>query len=94
MKISYGPLWKTLIDKHMTKSSLREAAELSRTTITKMGKDEPVSLEIVLRIAEALGTREISDILELVDEKPQVTVAGESKGMSTRMHSQVTDGMV
>lgn len=68
MKVSYGPLWKTLIDKKMTKLELREAANLSKGTITKMGKDEPVGLEIVLRIATALGTREISDIVELVEE--------------------------
>ena len=68
MKVSYGPLWKTLIDKKMTKGELREAAQLSRGTITKMGKDEPVGLEIVLKIASALSTREISDIVELVEE--------------------------
>lgn len=68
MKVSYGPLWKTLIDKKMTKLELREAANLSKGTITKMGKDEPVNLDIVLRIATALGTHEISDIVELVEE--------------------------
>ena len=68
-KVSYGPLWKTLIDKHMTRTELREAAELSRGTITKMGKDEPVGLEIVLKIATALDTVSINDILEIVDEE-------------------------
>ena len=68
MKVSYGPLWKTLIDKKMTQGELREAAQLSRGTITKMGKDEPFGLEIVLKIATVLGTREISDIVELVKE--------------------------
>ena len=66
-KVSYGPLWKTLIDKHMSKTDIREAAQLSRGTITKMGKDEPVGLEIILRIATALETKEISDIVEIVD---------------------------
>ena len=68
MKVSDGPLWKTLIDKKMTQGELREAAQLSRGTITKMGKDEPFGLEIVLKIATVLGTREISDIVELVKE--------------------------
>ena len=67
MKVSYGPLWKTLIDKKWTKLELREAANLSKGTITKMGKDEPVGLEIILRIATALETKEISDIVEIVD---------------------------
>ena len=61
MKVSYGPLWKTLLDKKMTKLELREVANLSKGTSTKMGKNESVGLEIVLRIAAALDTREISD---------------------------------
>ena len=69
MKVSYGPLWKTLIDKRMTKLELRKAANLSKGTITKMGKDEPVGLEIILRIATALGTKNIWDIVEIVDEE-------------------------
>ena len=69
MKVSYGPLWKTLVDKKMTKLELREAAQLSKGTITKMGKDEPVGLDIVLKVAEALETVSINDILELVDEE-------------------------
>ncbi len=46
MKVSYDHLWKTLIDKHMSKTDLRESAEFSRGTITKMGKDEPVGLRL------------------------------------------------
>lgn len=68
MNVSYGPLWKTLIDKKMTKLELREAANLSKGTITKMGKDEPVGLEIVLKIATALNTVNITDIVEIVEE--------------------------
>lgn len=66
-KISYNPLWKTLIDRKMTKSALRDAAQLSKATITRMGKDEPVGLEIVLRIAQALDCP-IYDIVEIVEE--------------------------
>lgn len=67
MRISYDPLWKTLIDKRMTKSSLREAASLSKGTITKMGKDEPVGLEIILRICETLKCA-IYDVVEVKEE--------------------------
>ena len=67
-KVTYDPLWKTLRAKGMNKGDLQEAAHLSKGTITKMGKDEPVNLDIVLRIATALGTHEISDIVELVEE--------------------------
>lgn len=64
-KLSYGPLWKTLIDKHMNKGDLQKAALLSRGTITKMGKDEPVGLEIVLRICNALNCA-VYDVVEVV----------------------------
>ena len=66
LKLSYDPLWKTLIDKKMSKGQLREAAQLSRTTITKMGKDESVTLDVILRIATVLNCP-ISDIVEIVD---------------------------
>lgn len=67
-KVSYGSLWKTLLDKHMTKTELREKAQLSRGTVTKMGKDEPVGLEIILKIATALDTVSIADIIEIVED--------------------------
>lgn len=68
MKISYNPLWKTLIDRKMTKSALRESAQLSKTTIAKMGKDESVTLDILLRVATALKCP-IYDIVEFVEEE-------------------------
>lgn len=66
-KVSYGPLWKVLIDKHMTKTELRKSAELSRGTITKTGKDEPSGLDIILKIATALDTISVNDIVEIVE---------------------------
>ena len=47
-RLSFNPLRKTLIDHKMSKTDLRDAAQLSKTTITKMGKDESVTLEVVL----------------------------------------------
>ena len=67
LKLSYDPLWKTLIDKKMTKGQLREAAQLSRTTITKMGKDESVTLDVILRICEALKCA-VYDVVEVREE--------------------------
>lgn len=65
-KLSHVPLWKILIDKHMNKGDLQKAAQLSRGTITKMGKDEPVGLEIVLRICNALNCA-VYDVVEVVE---------------------------
>ena len=65
-KISYSPLWKTLIDRKMSKSDLREAAQLSRTTITKMGKDESVTMDVILRICNALNCA-VYDVVDVVE---------------------------
>lgn len=52
MKISYAPLWKLLIDRKMSQADFRKAVHLSPNTLTKMKKDEEVSLSILLRIAD------------------------------------------
>ncbi len=65
MKIQYNRLWKQLIDKKLKKKELKAMASLSNGTMSKLGKDEPVNLSVILRIAEALGC-DINDILEIV----------------------------
>lgn len=64
-KVTFDPLWKTLRNKGLKKGDLQKLAQLSKATITKMGKDEPVGLDIVIRIANALQTSSINDIVEL-----------------------------
>lgn len=54
LKISYKPLWKTLIDKGMRKQDLREKAKISASTIAKLGRDENVTTAVLVRICEAL----------------------------------------
>lgn len=63
--VSYKPLWKTLIDKDMTKQDLRKATGLSSATIAKMGRDETVTTQVLARICGALGCQ-MADILEVV----------------------------
>jgi len=63
MKVNYNKLWKLLIDKQMTKTELRKAADISTTTLAKMGKNEIVSMEIILRICKTLEC-EIEDVVE------------------------------
>ena len=62
--ISYDPLWKKLIDLKLSKSDLTKKTGLSKATVAKMGKEEYVSLEVVVRICNALGC-EIYDVIEL-----------------------------
>ncbi len=65
MKISYNKLWKLLIDKKMSKAELRKAVELSPNTMTKMRKDEEVSMSVLLKIANYLDC-DISDMCEFI----------------------------
>ena len=45
--ISYKPLWKTLIDRNMRQTELREKANFSKPTLAKMNQNEYISLEII-----------------------------------------------
>ena len=67
MAVNYNKLWKLLIDKKMNKSELREAAKTSPNSIAKLGKNEPVSLDVLIRICKVLEC-DIGDIMEIVEE--------------------------
>ena len=62
MKFSYNGLWKVLIDKNMKKKELIAKTGISPTTISKMVRGEAVSLTIIGKICEELGT----DIRDLI----------------------------
>lgn len=63
MKVNYNKLWKMLIDRKMNKTELRKKANISTTTLAKMGRNELVSMEIILKICNVLGC-EIEDVIE------------------------------
>ena len=67
MSVSYNKLWKLLIDHKMNKSDLGKAAKMSPNTIAKLGKNETVSLDILVRICGVLNC-DIGDIVEVVGE--------------------------
>lgn len=67
MAVSYNKLWKLLIDKNMKKKELGEAAGISNSLIAKMGKNENVTVDVLVRICSALNCG-IDDIIELVPE--------------------------
>lgn len=71
MKMSYKKLWKLLIDRDMKKSDLRTQAKISSSSLAKLGKDENVTTDVLLRICEALNCN-LNDIAESVpDEEAQ-----------------------
>lgn len=67
MRISYNKLWKLLIDKEMKKKDLKEKASLSSASVAKLGKNEPVAMDVLLRICTALDC-DISDVMEFIKE--------------------------
>jgi len=64
MRYSYDKLWKLLIDKKMIKKGLMTKASITSSTMAKMGKELPVSLDVLGRICKALNC-DIGDILEI-----------------------------
>lgn len=68
MVVSYKKLWKLLIDHDMKKKDLAKVADISNYTITKMGKGENVTVDILTKICSALHC-DIADIMELVPDE-------------------------
>lgn len=68
MNVSYNNLWKLLIDKRMKKKDLRKITGISTASMAKLGKNEHVTMEILVRICEALNC-DISDIMEIKEAK-------------------------
>ena len=66
MAISYKKLWKLLIDKDMKKCELQQLANVSASSIAKLGKNENVNTDILVKICKALNC-ELSDIMELTE---------------------------
>ena len=67
MIISYKRLWKLLIDRDMNRTQLQKLAHVSSATITKLGKNENVNTDVLLRICKVLKC-DTSDIMEIVSE--------------------------
>ena len=64
MKFNYNGLWKALIDKNMKKKDLVEKTGVSPTTISKMVRGDAVSLTVIGKICEELGT-DIGDLISI-----------------------------
>ena len=67
MAISYNKLWKLLVDKKMSKADLRKAAGIAPNTMTRLRRDEEVTLTVLNKICATLCV-DIGDIMEFVPE--------------------------
>ena len=68
MAISYKRLWKLLIDRELKKKDLVNMTGISWSTITKMGHNEHVNSDILVKICSALN-REFDEIMEIIPDK-------------------------
>jgi len=70
-KISYKKLWKLLIDRDMKKTDLRNGAGISSSSLAKLGKDENVTTDVLLRICNSLNV-DLKDIAETVPDSENI----------------------
>ena len=64
MTLSYKSLWKTLIDQDMNKTELMKRSGVSANVIARLGKDQPVSMESLIKIGTALDV-DLGDIVSI-----------------------------
>ncbi len=67
MSVSYKKLFKLMIDKDMKKKDLCAAAGISTASVTKMGKGENVTTEVLAKVCVALNCQ-VGDIMEVVQD--------------------------
>lgn len=64
MEFCYNKLWKLLIDRDLKKTDLLSIAGISSTTLAKLGKNENVTTDVLLKVCSALHC-DIADIAEV-----------------------------
>ncbi len=68
MAVSYNKLWKLLIDKKYEKMDLKEAAGIGSTTLSKLSKNQPVSMEVIMKLCGVLGCN-VGDIMDVIEKQ-------------------------
>jgi len=66
MEISYGKLFKLLVDRKLKKGDLCRMANISPSTMSKLTNGETVTTEVLLKICSALKC-DTSDIMEVFE---------------------------
>ena len=75
MTVSYNRLWKLLVDRKMSKADLRKIAGIAPNTMTKLRRDQEVTLTVLGRICDVLNVN-IGDIMEFLPEISQNDTSG------------------
>ena len=67
MSVSYNKLWKLMIDKNINKTRLLEEAGISSNAMAKLGRNESVRVDVLVKICNHLGCT-MDDIMEILPE--------------------------
>ena len=71
MGISYNKLWKLLIDKKMSAAELRKQADIAPNTMTRMRKDQEVTMQVLCRICAVLNV-DFGDVVEFIPDASSI----------------------
>ena len=71
MAYSYNRLWKLMIDKKINKTTLRREAGITSNAMAKLGKDQPVNVEVIAKICRVLNCT-VDDIMEILPDEDEV----------------------
>ena len=66
MIISYNKLWNLVRQNQMKKGDLARAADISGYTMSKLNRDEPVQMEVMLRLCKVFHC-DIGDLMEVIE---------------------------
>lgn len=68
MAVCYNKLWKILIDRGMSKTQLIKAAKISTNAMARLGKNEDVRVEVLVKICGTLNCS-LDDIVDIIPDK-------------------------
>lgn len=70
MRLSYKKLWIELVKRDMNKTDLVNVAGISWSSVTKMSKNENVSMDVLKKVCKALSC-DVGDILEMLEDEEE-----------------------
>lgn len=71
MAISYNKLWKLLIDRKISAAELRKQADIAPNTMTRIRKEQEVTMQVLCRICAVLDV-DLGDIIEFIPDEPHI----------------------
>ncbi len=83
MSRSYNKLWHILIDRNMTKTQLREAANITTNAMANLGKNESVPVETLEKICGVLNCT-IDDIMDFDPDTVPIDNIGTMRSIAKR----------